>query len=290
MKNLKLIAGIATLIAITAIIIFAACRKDSNNTKKSEKKYVINNIENMGDYCWVPPNAEVIEDYHNQTILISSSNWTYIGTTSDNQLLMLNKGDQIKISCTCNSSGSCYPFYVNEIAGCAGDCSKCTMTQSVTTTGKHITHGGYVNLEIEPHFITKDEELPTAFDEMFNIPEINNKINTFITNIYKGYEYPKLINKDDYILTPDNYSFAVINLCGRAIVLPVPDDILPQNSISGNKFQCSCTDGTCLHKVERLIIHYCKDNCSGTCTMTVSVATTPEIDDHIRFSSISFQY
>ena len=164
------------------------------------------------------------------------------------------------------------------------------MTQTVAATGAHITHGGYVNLNTEPYFLTENEDLPTAFDEMFDLSVIQNKINTFLSTVYEGYAYPELIDNGDYTLTPEGYSFAVVNLCGRAIVIPIPDAILPQNSISGNKYQCSCTNGSCQHKIEKIIVHYCKDNCSGTCTMTVSDAMAPGIDDSIRFSSISFQY
>ena len=297
MKQFKFIAIFAMLVGIATTAVFVGCEKERliDNADSIEKtKKSLSNIENVGDCGWCPEGT-IIEEVDENTLFILANGWTYVGRTIDNGLYV-KQDEQIKVSCTCNAgNGTCSPFYISAygvLVGCGGSCSNCSMIQSAIS-GEFLERGGFINLNIEPHFVQYGEVLPGAFDEMFEIPEVQEKLDNFIHAIYENEsEYPEIVEHDGYLeIRDEGYVFSAVNLCGRAVVIPVPKMMLRENEVSGDKYNCSCTAGSCTYKKTKVVVHYCEDNCNGTCSLTIS-SSLQELNNlqQAEFSAISFKY
>lgn len=229
----------------------------------------------MNDKCWFPNGSETQKD-KNFLIIQAPQSWIYVGLS--NGELLTAKNGKTKVSCTCQTSGSCLPFTGSgpggSTSGCAGSCTKCLMEQSVAPKFTKVLSGGYINLAIETRIIKIEEELPAAFDAMFEVPEVKNKIKSFIDRLYNGVDYPKVTEKNGVLKVPEGYLFAFVNICGRAAVIPVPESARISNGAFGSSASCSCTDGNCTAKSKSIpfigSVTYCEGSCQGTCTLSTS--------------------
>ncbi|MCO5238300.1 MAG: hypothetical protein M9933_18745 [Chitinophagaceae bacterium] len=224
--------------------------------------------------CWLPNNSEFELTENNELIITAPSDWKYVGFS--NGEIVLSNSSKSKISCTCTGSGSCIPFIASgplgSTSGCAGSCSSCNMKQSINEI--FIDSGGYINLGIEPSIVMKDEFLPAAFDAMFEIPEVQEKVNTFIKNTFQDIPFPEIIDKGDLFELPQGYLFAIVNICGHASAIPIPENIMTENMATGTSTSCSCTKGSCTLKKKSVLIGsatYCEGTCTGTCTLSTSL-------------------
>lgn len=231
----------------------------------------------MSDKCWFPNGSVTQVNADNSLTIKAPDDWTYVGFSSGRLQLASDGGTSV--SCTCNTSGSCLPFTGNgpggSTSGCAGDCTNCTMTQSITKGNIKIDEGGYINLKVKARIIDVKEEFPAAFDAMFEMPEVQRKVDDFIKQIYAGKEYPKVTNKDGHLEVSKGYVFAVVNICNRAVVIPIPESAMIANGAGGSSASCSCSDGSCTVKSRNVPlvggVTYCEGNCQGTCTLTTSI-------------------
>jgi hypothetical protein len=233
----------------------------------------------MNTKGWIPEGS-TFQVNPNQTLSITPpTGWVYVGTLENSGEISLVANGATTVSCTCNTTGSCLPFVGSgpkgSTSGCVGTCTNCTMKQSVTFTGDIFSSGGYLNLSIEPTFILLGEEFPAAFKEMNNVPEVNQKIQQFYNEYFQGQAVPSLINQGDYLVAPSGFLIAMVNICGRAMPLVVPEAAMVAGGAGGAAASCSCTNGTCTIQEYNVPlvggVKYCEGSCSGTCTLKTSV-------------------
>lgn len=149
------------------------------------------------------------------------------------------------------------------------------MKQSIAQGDIDIDEGGYIDLNAEARIIKVGEEFPAAFDAMFEMPEVQQKVDDFINQVYAGQDYPEVTNNDGRLEVSDGYVFAVVNICNRAAVIPIPESAMIANGAGGSSASCSCTDGSCTVKSRSVpfigSVTYCEGSCQGTCTLSTSV-------------------
>ncbi|MDD3629521.1 MAG: hypothetical protein PHF55_00635 [Bacteroidales bacterium] len=241
-------------------------------------------VTDMSDKCWFPKGSKTQVNEDKSLSIQAPDNWVYVGYSGGKLQVASNGG--ITISCTCNTTGSCMPFTGSgpggSTSGCAGDCKNCTMKQSIAKGDIYIDEGGYIDLNADVRIIEVGEEFPAAFDAMFEMPEVQKKVNDFINKVYAGYDYPEVINKDGRLEVSDGYVFAFVNICNRAAVVPIPKSAMVPNGAGGSSASCSCTNGTCKVKSKSVpfvgSVTYCEGSCNGTCTLTTSVIKDDKLE------------
>lgn len=242
----------------------------------------------MANLAWIPEGSE-IQEQDDILIVTPPSDWMYVGYGLEGEFVSELAGE-IKISCTCHTTGKCNPFRASgpmgSTSGCAGSCANCTMKTSLIRDDFEFRTGGYINPSIESYFLNADEQLPAAFEAMYESEEVNAAITTFLENIYQGNPIPSYIEGEDYVEAPEGYKIAFANICGRATPLLVPEDVITESSAAGEKASCSCTRGTCTLKKKSIVIGsatWCEGSCTGTCTLTISTSL-------VQFSEDSFDF
>lgn len=232
----------------------------------------------MSQNGWLPAGSTTTNNPDGTLGITPPSGWDYAGYDDGGELHIISGGGAgATVSCTCNTSGTCSPFKGSgpggDVSGCAGTCTNCTMTQSVAST--NFGSGGYFNASIEAAFVEEGTELPGPFEALFDVPEIQDKINAFLDAIYQGAPLPTITYDAEGAYTPVGYKFAGVNIGGRFVHLPVPDSAIPAGIIAGGKSSCSCTQGSCTLKSKGLGpwgAEWCEGDCSGTCSLSTSIA------------------
>lgn len=238
---------------------------------------------------WIPANAKIQVNSDRSITIQAPSGWEYVGRAKRNSKVLRVANGTTSVSCTCNTSGSCLPFVGSGpkggTSGCAGSCTNCTMTQSARIG--NVTHdflsGGYIDFADTVRFIDDNLQLPAAFPEMFELPEVERAIKEFLERVYGGLPYPKMKIGENFIAAPTGYTMVPVSLFGRAVIMAVPAIAVPENTqrISGvaaagaAKASCSCTDGTCTVASTTIpfvgSVTYCEGSCSGTCTLSTGI-------------------
>ena len=246
----------------------------------------------MANNGWLPIETEFnwVDEQLDFTV---PENWEYIGYSKDDEFIRSSERAGT-ISCTCNTTGKCVPFEASagkhKFTGCSGDCTNCTMKQSIAFTTIEFAEmktGGYLNFTIEPYVVRCNEKLPAAFKAMYEDSEVLEKIQAFYESVYHGEPVPEYEEGEEELLAPEGYSVTMVNICGRATPFLVPDNYLEPNMVAGKGAKCSCTRGNCkIEKISALIgsVVFCDGNCSGTCTLTTKAV------DLITFESDTYQY
>ena len=282
---------------VILVLSFTLTMCESSNKTIDPKSLEIDDpiFSEIKQTAWIPKDLEFTIVENNTINVETSEDWHYIGYESSGRLLYLPQGNGISISCKCNKNGECDPFYaqgpLGTTAGCAGDCTDCTMKQSARKQDVSFISGGFVNLNVSPHIISASESLPNAFDAMFELAEIQIKLEEFVNKIYADSDFPVIAEQGSQIIAPEGYSFTIVNLCGRAVLLPVPNKALSGNEVAGVKASCHCTQGTCTLKKGSIGIakaYYCEGDCSGTCTLTIKSVRNNE--DVVVYESETFLY
>jgi hypothetical protein len=243
---------------------------------------------------WLPMGTRVLNESDSELTFEAPKDWIYVGI-SNGDLIQAIDG-KTKISCTCIGTGSCNPFIATgpsgSTSGCAGDCTKCTTTRTISSTNRMIDEGGYLNLSLETRFVDLGETIPSAFNAMFSLEEVNSILTDFLNQIYSDTPYPNVTEVDGNLYVEDGYSFAIVSLCGRAISVAVPNEVLKVNNASGSSSNCSCTKGVCKKESQSVpllgSVTYCVGGCSGTCTLTVSKIISNQLT--LIFASEFFEY
>jgi len=124
------------------------------------------------------------------------------------------------------------------------------------------------------------------------LDEVNSILTDFLNQIYSDTPYPNVTEVDGNLYVEDGYSFAIVSLCGRAISVAVPNEVLKVNNASGSSSNCSCTKGVCKKESQSVpfvgSVTYCVGGCSGTCTLTVSKIISNQLT--LIFASEFFEY
>ena len=226
---------------------------------------------------WIPLRSTIQVNKDTSITISAPPGFIYVGYDKKGNLKVATAGTTT-VSCTCDSgTDPCSPFIATGLgtstAGCAGSCTKCTMTQSAKIGGSVTIFktGGYLNLTQQAEFIQPQQDIPAAFQAMFDLPDVKEEIEKFMKSIYQGLPRPKLKKGDNYIAVPEGYAFAFVNIFGRGVILPVPK--MATASIADTA-SCSCSGtGDCTLKTGTLFgtgATWCQDNCSATCTLTAS--------------------
>lgn len=235
---------------------------------------------------WIPEGSTIQENPNDTMTIIPPADWIYAGTPEGGGATYIAAGGQATVSCTCNTSGTCSPFTGTgpggSTSGCAGTCTNCTMKQSAS--GVNFDSGGYLNLTIVPHIILANEPIPGPFKAMFDVPEVISKIHQFIDGIYQGQPFPEVTQGPNYLEVPSGYLLAIVNIAGRGVVLPIPENAAPAGGATGAAASCSCTNGSCTLKSLGGWPYgatWCEGNCTGTCSLTTSASVGGEITSTI---------
>lgn len=256
-----------------------AFKGEANNNDENKQEYVVinkknsieesGNIDDFSDIGWAPTGSLVFYEEGKMKVE-APDGWVYVGYVDDKPYV--SSSGKTAVSCTCNTSGSCLPVkvkYKRQVYyGCYGDCSNCTMKQS-DESKVEIENGGFINLHRSPDFVTDtDEDLPMAFDAMFEIPQVLALLEKFLIKIYPLKDYPSLKLVDDSCVElPYGYKFAPVNLCGRALLVAVPESEIINTTIpGGSSATCTCTMGKCSVKEQGPVVR-CVGDCTGTCTL-----------------------
>jgi len=283
-------------IAIIATLAIVACNKEKQN--KSVDHYgndcgidlreesdcfsevvELYDISDFSDYGWSPEGTDFY--YEGDKMIIEAPNgWVYVGYVDGD--LYVTDGSKTAVSCTCNTSGDCLPGKIELLGhtfyGCYGDCSNCTMEvikdkpnpERKDGIKSEIIDGGYVNLNNKPFIITNpSEELPMVFDAMFEIPLVQDLFEEFLLSFYQDKDYPKMKwITDSTVELPEGFKFVPVNLCGRTLLVALPESELDKTmSVKGSaSASCSCTAGSCKLQSYGAGVR-CKGNCTGTCTL-----------------------
>ena len=241
---------------------------------------------------WSPLNATVEVNEDKSISIIPPEGYIYVGVNKKTGGVLEISEGHTSISCTCRGKGSCLPFTSSMGNGCYGNCTECLMIQSAKIHGKVVTFdsGGYVNLIEGVHFMDKNIQIPAAFEAMFHIDIIKKGVVEFVERIYQGMPIPKLIEGKNYVVAPEEYSFAIVNAYGRAIGVLVPNLALSSDIASGTAIKCHCTNGSCSpDSVGMGAVKICKGACSGTCTLS-TIIVLPNGEYKTTYTAITYQY
>ena len=252
-----------------------------------------------GPKGYIPLNSKIMVNKNNTINIQTPSGWVYIGVDSSTRSLVMIGNGTTSVSCTCTGSGSCYPFIATGLSGstsgCAGDCTSCQMTQTGVFQGTtHIfSSGGYIDFTQGVNFAKKGVHLPAVFASMFNVKEVAEALNNFLEKVYEGKPYPVMIQGENFITAPDGYEMAVVNVFGRATIIPVPNGSGTGDLIAGGTASCSCTQGGCTVKSHSIPFigsaTWCEGDCSGTCTLGCTTASGNGVVETV-YAAQSFQF
>jgi hypothetical protein len=225
----------------------------------------------MNLYGWIPEGSTLQVTEDNGLSIIPPSGWIYVGTLENSGEIYTVTDGGVKVSCTCNTTGDCLPFAGTKGKnGCYGNCTNCTMKKSVSATGDGYQSVGYFNIDVDPAIILQSEEFPASFKDMANIPEVNAKIQQFYEEYFPSEPVPDLEQQGEYLVAPTGYLIAMVNICGRAMPLIIPETAMIAGGAGGAAAKCSCIAGSCTID-STMGVKYCVGTCTGSCTLQTSV-------------------
>ena len=124
----------------------------------------------------------------------------------------------------------------------------------ITYLNFKVNCGGFIDITEGVHFVREGEEfLPAAFDAMFELPFVLRTYTAFINRIYNGKKPPKMRKKDSHNVEAINgYCLAVVNIFGRAGIIPLPLNSRKGAIATGCCSNCACNteDSGCTHKAK----------------------------------------
>ncbi len=229
---------------------------------------------------WIPQGSTIQTNEDATLSITPPTGWIYVGTIKNSTETFTVAGGQATVSCDCKTSGTCLPFTASgplgSTSGCAGGCSDCNMKQSATISGEIFSSGGYLNFNVQPRIILEVENYPASFKEMNNVPEVAAKIQQFLDQVYAGATVPEVPIENNYLIAPAGYLMAMVDICGRATTLVIPETAMIAGGAGSATASCACTNGTCTVKTKTIPFvgsaSWCEGVCSGTCSLTTSIA------------------
>lgn len=225
-------------------------------------------------YGWLPTGAVTIPNANRSITIKPPSGLIYVGIDDNGNYALVDEGTPTTISCTCTgeSGGSCNPFSAPPNYGCiTSGCEECGMktTATVANVDTTLVRGGFLDLSVTPVILnTTSDPIPAAFDAMLYNQDVQNIISDFLATLYVNKPIPTPTYVDNNCaVAPDGHSFAMVNICGRATLLIVPNTALAKGDYAGDSASCKCTAGDCSLATSGNVT-YCAGTCTGTCTLT----------------------
>jgi hypothetical protein len=229
---------------------------------------------------WVPPGSAATPQGSALDIR-PPDGFTYVGYDGDQQLYAA--AADIKCSCDCtSSSGNCSPSIFNGKCSCtaSGGCTSCTLTTSASVAGTGaqlaLHRGGFIDRQAGVSVTEETStDRPLAFRAMFDLPEVRQALDEFLggyPEVYSG----DLPNTNARVTIPEGYAAVPLNVFGRSAFIVVAAYLAP-GAAAGGGGSCSCTSGSCTYNstwTPKGTLHYCEGNCSGTCTLSMSSASS----------------
>lgn len=221
---------------------------------------------------WIPEEATVTTLSDGSHSVALPQGFPFVGFDSSGTVVQLS--GTIKVSCTCQGTGSCNPFIGSgpsgDTQGCAGTCSICEM--KVSKSGLVITdNGGYINTNASTRFISSSETLPEGFEAMLELSEVSTDLDNFLDSAVgtdRGTPQISIVNGE--VIPPTGYLLKAVALYGRKVTIAVPESAIGGGG--DDKASCSCSQGTCTLKKTTIplvgSVTWCEGNCTGTCTLT----------------------
>ncbi len=290
------------------VLLWGSCKKDLQNTSSTSQSldkslyddyFIGENTANYrgidtinplhGEAGWFPAGSDIQQIGNSDIRIIPPTGWQYIGRDENGNIHAIS-GGVIDISCSCTEGSGCDPYIKGKEHCCnmKTNCTKCDKTVKSRTpplgmpTGFVFTvkTGGFVNPEAGVQFDTHAHSLPMAFEEMFEVGYIAQAVQSFI----EENELEDLIATNE---PEDDCYQLMLSLFGRRAMISIPKAIVDKADttplvalsefISQNeRYNCSCTEGSCIFK-SFMGVKYCEsDNCSGTCTLSSSAIINGE--------------
>lgn len=263
--------------------------------KSSNEGAALNSVNTL---AWFP-DGSTTRISERSLYVKAPKDWSYVGYDKSNNLLDIPSEVMTTISCTCNTNGECGPFKASgpggSISGCAGDCTNCTMLQSVSIdrVSNPVLIGGYYNKNLKTRLLKNGESTPAVFDALFEVKEFQKELKNLYDKAYRGRPFVKAIhNEDGSVTAPDGFSLVGASVMGRGLLVVLPVDYVKEQ-LGHNVLisaSCSCTEGGCGLKDKSVLgvgAIWCDGKCKGTCSLTTKFLDSRY---HLTLEFISFKY
>tara|TARA_R110002072_G_scaffold202675_1_gene360666 strand:+ start:1450 stop:1860 length:411 start_codon:yes stop_codon:yes gene_type:complete len=117
--------------------------------------------------------------------------------------------------------------------------------------------------------------MPSVFNEMFTSSEAENAIAEFVNKNFQDYA-PVVTSENQSMarLEGDDYTFAFIEVYGRAAIIPIPVSAARLAQLPPDKKEVSCNcrgDGECKLEKNAMFgygVYYCKANPCSSCSLS----------------------
>lgn len=271
-------------LALLACLSIYSCQK---NNSPSDRNEPIRNSETETTISkntshksgWIPEGSK-IDSFDGGYTITPPPGWSYAGYGSDQKPLNTLSLAATTVSCTCNTTGTCKPFFASgpggSISGCGGTCTNCTMKQGLTMQDKiiDIFSGGYYSTIMATRLLKSGEKIPGMFQALYETDGFQKELQSFLRIAHNGKPMkPAIHNEDGSVSAPLGYALAAVTIMGRGLVLVLPEAYV--NSKPGyyaaSKASCSCSQGSCSLKDKTVLgvgAIWCEGNCT-TCTLTI---------------------
>lgn len=220
----------------------------------------------------------------------------YIGYGNNGNVLSIGT---INVSCTCSSNdGKCSPFTGPAGSGCktsnTNPCTNCKM--KVTTSAEKIVNNGGVN-EIQTETIElvnggiidysegiglvdkgkirEWEELPAAFDAMFEDTRVKQELTALVNFYYPNGVPSEVMDYNGIGEFPEGHQMYLVAAFGRRMATLLPAGLDNTSAIiAGGTPKCKCSSGSCSLKSKSVpfigTFYSCEGDCSGTCSLNAA--------------------
>ena len=272
------------------VLTLSACSKEQGNRDHGDKALNPllsnkNQVHASGgrSAAWIPRNSK-IENNKDEISIKAPDGWSYAGLIKNGKSIITDSEVMAKISCTCNTTGACKPFVASgpsgSISGCGGECTNCTMLQSVFVRNESSTvySGGFFNRSSKTRLLKNGENVPAVFEALFEVKEFQQELLSLYKKAYKGKPFMQARYLDDgTVEAPEGYSLVGASIMGRGLLVVLPTGYIKTQlgySIA-LKASCGCSEGNCKLKDKSILgvgAIWCDGNCTGTCTLDTSFA------------------
>ena len=239
---------------------------------------------------WVPVGTTITQNPDGTMTLTAPNGWGYAGFDNSGGPVNIDGvagGASSTVCCTCTGTGSCNPITITvpgpnggTMSGCVGNCTACSMTQSVVSSGGGtpiwVTNGGFYNNSTPAAWVNRSDVVPAGFQGLASAPGIGTAITNFLNSVYQGQPIPSLIFSGGTVTAPTGNGVAFANIWGRAVLLPIPNSQLTDTIAGGQSASCSCSQGTgcTLKETDIMGTHTATcdaGGCTGSCCLSTSI-------------------
>lgn len=256
-------------------------------------------IENQGVTLPAKTVLQKVDGDPNTLTYALPAGYKVVGTSANGKARAAAGGS---VTCNCTQGTGCSPyvatFMKNQSIGCAasGKCSKCNLTVTggsprIGASDDTLNNIEIVNFNQETHFITTKEELSRTVSPSKTLMELD-EVRQQIVYFAKAYQIDDLeaLNKSTGIENvPSTYTYIHVNIYGRAILLPVQNNLVnaanplfneiirdatsPNGRIAATVYKCKCNtagSGCSLNNGSLLLAkaYWCEAGSCNSCTLS----------------------